>query len=485
MLFLRKIIFYIFAVIYIIFCPLLILYSFGYILQPGTEKGVIGTGVIYLSTAPAGATIYVDGKQHRYKTPTVLRELVPGDYSIKMTLGSYDSWEDVVPVEIEKATVLDKVLLLPEQWDKERLVPGQFRNMITMPDCDYVLLVKGPALSDIYAYNYTNDTMYPLAAPGSVLGREKVVDHFKVSGSPVIIFKSVSSAGRKLIWAALQDKKSDLKDITEFFKTVPAQIQWQPGQETDLFAFQKDYINRIDLEDKAVYPEYVRKVRGYGLFDGKIYVLKRDNRVLRMNYDKQGKAALLDDPKLGRSIFKGSRFFDIKVLSADFILFTGEKGQLLCNRLPYVVAETGVRGTSAYLPLNKTLFWTKDKIGVLDFTTEETGDVEFEIGPTLTWVYTKGRNIKQAFWVYDGSHVLFRDADNIFLLEMEEYGRVKIARLCSVQKNSAIYYSEGTGKLYFIGSEGEGLYAAGILPSQGVITSPFPELGKTTKKGNT
>ena len=62
MLILRKIVFYIFALFYIVFCPLVVLYAFGYIFKPQSEEVVVKTGIIYLSTAPAGASIYVNGE---------------------------------------------------------------------------------------------------------------------------------------------------------------------------------------------------------------------------------------------------------------------------------------------------------------------------------------------------------------------------------------------------------------------------------------
>ena len=83
--------------------------------------------------------------------------------------------------------------------------------------------------------------------------------------------------------------------------------------------------------------------------------------------NKNGKKVLLDDPNIALSIFGQKGFFGIDVLSEDFILFRGEKGELLANRLPYHFVDKGVKGIEFYSDLKRVLVWQKNRIGVLDF----------------------------------------------------------------------------------------------------------------------
>lgn len=68
MLLLRKIVFYILSAIYIVLCPLIILYAFGYIFTPDTERNITKTGVVYVATSPPGATVYVNKEIFPNKT---------------------------------------------------------------------------------------------------------------------------------------------------------------------------------------------------------------------------------------------------------------------------------------------------------------------------------------------------------------------------------------------------------------------------------
>ncbi|MFC1570901.1 PEGA domain-containing protein, partial [Candidatus Omnitrophota bacterium] len=106
--FFRRIVFYLFVAIYIIICPLLLLYAYGYIYKPGIEKGLLTTGLIYVATAPTGSEIYVNDKKYAKNTPTAIMELLPGEYSIELKLDGYKTWSQTVPVAKEKATVLER-----------------------------------------------------------------------------------------------------------------------------------------------------------------------------------------------------------------------------------------------------------------------------------------------------------------------------------------------------------------------------------------
>ena len=89
MLFLRKLIFYLFVVIYLISCPLLILYSLGYHYKPESKKSMVETGLIYLSTNPPGALVYIDNQRLTRKTPAILRDFLPGQYQVKLVLKDF------------------------------------------------------------------------------------------------------------------------------------------------------------------------------------------------------------------------------------------------------------------------------------------------------------------------------------------------------------------------------------------------------------
>ena len=109
----RKKLFYVFTGIYVIGCPILILYAIGFWFKPSTGD-FLETGVISLSTNPSGASIYLNNKKVNSKTPTVIRSLPPGEYFLLMRLKEYEDYKTRVRVDKGKAVVLEEIKLIQE-----------------------------------------------------------------------------------------------------------------------------------------------------------------------------------------------------------------------------------------------------------------------------------------------------------------------------------------------------------------------------------
>ncbi len=68
----------------------------------------------------------------------------------------------------------------------------------------------------------------------------------------------------------------------------------------------------------------------------------------------------------------------------------------------------------------------------------------------MQWIFQGGGNIGQAFWANNGSVILFRDDNQIFLFNKETFSQARLQKITTVRRGSSTYYSEKTGKLYYI-----------------------------------
>ena len=485
MLLLRKIFFFLFVAIYAFCCPLLILYGLGYIYKPGAEQGIVKSGLIYLSTAPSGASVYLSNRRYTRKTPVVLPGLLPGDYQVRLILKNNRPWEQILPVEAGKATVLEKILLLPEKWKREILSLEPFEDLVSIPGTRFFLLSKGTKAKYFFIYDWKEDKVRPLFPENFSFLDYKVLSHFQVKESPAFLLRVGNETEENFFWIVPRKEEIQIKDITSLFSEKPRQIEWDPQAKKYLFAFQNDYLNRINLSLNTTEPKFLDRIRGYGLFEKKLYILRSNNTFEQMDLDGKWEKLLLRDPALGGSLFGTKGNYQVKVFSDDIILFLGEKGELLGNRLPYRFIEEGVLGLEFYPKLKRVLIWKKDALGILDFSKQrsELGEKEvFETGPKLIWVFKKGEKIEQAFWVYEGSHILFQDKNKVFLLELETYGKPHLNFLVEVKRKSSIFYSEESGKLYYIDSITGNPTSMEILPRWEILTLPFPERKEEKKK---
>ena len=450
MLTLRKIVFYLFVVIYLTLCPLTILYALGYLFKPGAEHGVVRTGLLYLSTAPAGASVYFRGTRYAEKTPTMIRDLLPGDYPLTLALKNHKPWTQSVSLEAGKSTVLDKILLLPRQWKPRELSIDSFEELIPLPGNPFFLLKKGPNTQDYVVYDMEEGKGWPLFPMDSPVRGVRVLSWVSLQESPSLLLRVDSQRGKQFLWVEPREKEPLLEDLTDLFVEKPLRVEWDPHERRYLFAFRDGHLNRLDVETKTLLPGFLEGIRGMGLFHKMIYVLREDGTFQRMDEDGKNEEVILSAPAITRPLFGGSGFIQVKVLSKNLILFLGEDGELLANRLPYRFVEEGVRGFDFDASRERLLLWKSDAIGILDFSKEPMESDLFERGPRLVWAFKKGRDIEQAFWVHEGSHLLFRDRENIYLLELETPGNPHLESLLRVKGTSSIAYSEATGRLYYL-----------------------------------
>ncbi|MCK4334178.1 PEGA domain-containing protein [candidate division WOR-3 bacterium] len=68
-------------------------------------------GAIEVKSTPEGAAVYLDGDDTGKKTNTILADLEPDDYTVKLVLEGYDDWEKDVTVEGGDTVTVEAVLV--------------------------------------------------------------------------------------------------------------------------------------------------------------------------------------------------------------------------------------------------------------------------------------------------------------------------------------------------------------------------------------
>lgn len=470
-----------------------ILYALGYLVKPGTERGIVKTGLIYISTVPSGASVYIGDKRFTERTPTLLRDLLPGTYPIRMSLKNHRGWFQNVPVEAEKATVLEKILFVPSELKRKELSAEVFEKLIPLEKSNFFLLAAGSRPADFFVFDWKQEKIRPLLDKNQPFLDGKVLSLNFVPGSPRLLMMVHVRGGEKYLWMEVGEKETAVEDLSVCFQEEPVRVEWDPRERNRLFALYDTYVNRVDVSTRKVMPHFLDSVRGFGLFRGDLYALQGDLIFERLDVEGNSKEILLNDRGLGRSLFGEKGFFQINVLTKESILFRGPGGELLANRLPYRFLEEGTQGVQFHQGRERVLAWRDGAIGILDFLKLGKTEDVFEKGPVLSWVFKHGKRIEQAFWVYDGSHILFRDENRIFLLEFETHGKPHLYPLLEVKRKSDVFYAEAlfpfdqitgtggslsvqgrSGKLYYLDAQSEKLCSVEILPKQEILPFSFP-----------
>ena len=480
---LRKIIFYILLIFYLMACPLVLLYASGYILRPGSEHGLVRTGLVSVSSVPPGASVYLGRKKFTKKTPALLMDLLPGDYTISVYLKKYRPWFRRVPVQEEQATVLEKIMLVPKELEPKVLTSESFERLIPLADTAYLILLKSRQLRDVFIYEAEKRTLHPLLLDeedAAAFGANRFLTLHHEPGSVFAVMLIDGKTGRHFLRINLRKRKKNVKALAPLKAVGTASVHWDLDTEDHLYYEQNGDLARLDVSSGKIRPLLAQGVRGFSVLDGRIYAVTSED-VFRLDSNGQNRQTLLGDPLLTRTLFGGHDPFDVQVLPEGHLLFWNSKGELLTNRFPHKLVERGVLGLAVCQEEERVAVWQKNQIAVLDFYAKEKTKKEgFEKGVTPRWVYTRGHDIRQVFWVYDDSHLLFRDGRQAVLMDLFPYGEPAVEPLAEVDPADGMAYAESTGEMYYLDPSTDRLMALELLPKAGRMAAAFFERAKET-----
>ncbi len=468
----RRITFTLFCLAYLIICPLTILHAFGYSFGPNVQQPLVKTGLIYLSTTPSGASVYLGKRRFTQRTPATLSGLLPGEYNVRVVMKDFRPWERVLPVAAEKATALENILLLPARLLPQQKYREAISSLVEIPGTHYLLLMTGPLLRDISIYDWKEDKAWPLLEEQSSWRPAEVIEVNVVPDSQQVLFH-VEQAGQSY-WLSAFVRRGEMavEDLTKMLVDAPELFFWNTPLHRYLFAFQKTWINRVDFAGHAVSPKWADGVKGFGLSGRSFYALHSDGQLVRLDRDgkEEEQIARLELPKppaLGRP-----SWFRIHMAGPNSFFLTGSRGELLSTRAPYQLVESGVLGCDWVLHRQKALFWTKQQIGLLKVSDEMFEFEKNEEPVKLHWIDYAGEAIQQVQWVDEGAHLLIRDNSQLFLADLQSYGPPQIELLA--QSASPFVYVEELGRIYYLEPETRHLVSLQLLSKKEIL--PLPAL---------
>jgi hypothetical protein len=490
---LRKSIFYLFVLIYIVMCPLIILDALGIVIQPGAKRLMMSTGLISISTIPEGASIYINNQLYLRKSPAILRDLSKGEYRVKLELDGYRPWEQSISASPQQAITLENILLIPNEWQKQTLIKEPFTSLQSVEGLPCLFLSKDNMFGALFIFQWDENILNlspsknfnpkdwnitPLMDEDSAMSSTRMVSLFKVPHSPYILLQGEKDGAHVSLWINALKPESQ-HDLSSFIDFLPESIQWDYRDPDNIFVLNHDALSRVNVTDKKIFPRIKESIKGFGIFERRIYVLDQDNRFLQSDYTLGNSRSLMGDMTQLPKEFQRDMRPDIYIFSNDHFMFKDKDSHLLTNKLPYVLIDEPIVNFCKELNDKRLLLWTTQKIGIIDFSTTSKEGV-FETGPSVNWLIQSGHDIRQAFWVNKGNNLLFLDGDSIWLVETTLNGQPEINFL--VKTDSLVSYSERLGKLFYLDYDTHALMGLTILPPHEYVSFNVPENFQRKKK---
>ncbi len=114
---LRRLIFYILALLFLVVTPLLLAYTAGY-RWSFTQKRLVTTGALSVETYPDNASIQIGMRNYAEHTPALISNLLPGTYDITISKTGYYPWHKNLTVQNGKTTFAHEIVLFKQATPK-------------------------------------------------------------------------------------------------------------------------------------------------------------------------------------------------------------------------------------------------------------------------------------------------------------------------------------------------------------------------------
>lgn len=454
LLFLRKLLFYLLLIFYFIITPYAILYALGYLFNP-LDIALVKTGVVSIDTYPRYATVYLEGKKFSRKSPTVIRDLLPGTYSLRIAKKGFDDWSKKIVIEPEKATRLEPVLLLPRSPEREILSARNYKGMIPGILDQKIIAWLNEDLSSLNKIDLLFRRTTPVIADLESFRGFKITNFDYLKGSSIAFLEAEKGSQKQYFLLQPGWIKATFQSLNVWKNDAPDQIFWDARNSSQVYSLKEGMLSRILLRDQEDAQVIARNILGAGIKQNRLYLLDKNFNLAEANLlgeISRQDLGLADAFKNVLSQIQ-AKFYSMKILERDLMIFLSDQGALLSQHDPYLLVQEGVRDA---LPAkgdneDKVVFWTPKTMGVLYFFQEKNG---FGEPVESKWVkqvlYRKGKNIQQVFWAFDNTHLVFLDGDHIMILETEAAKPFYIRQIARVVPGSQIDYEEWDHSLYYL-----------------------------------
>jgi hypothetical protein len=449
---LRRVLFYALVLVFLVSCPLAILYVLGYDIRPAKKQALVHGGDLYVASFPIGAALYVDGRRYARPTPTSVLNLPPGPHQVRILMAGYLPWVDRVRIRAGETALLNDVLLIPRRWQAAELDEAAFEQLLPFSSDPHLLLRKGPLLCDLFLADTRQKKVLPLTLPESAYAQAEVLASVPLLEGAELLLEVRHDALRIRLLATLRSGPSGIRDISELAPEGIEKLEWAAGRQDELFFHRDGELTRIDVAAGTVQRGFLGGVRGFGVLGQKLYVLSRRAGVFTWTHGDSEPKALPGFEGIG-AMFPSDEYVRLIPFKDGQIIFHGRSGGLVAGSPSSRLLIGQVRGFRVQNDPAGLLLWRRGGLGTLRLSAQGTSARKDPALPRLEWISVREAGVEQAFFVLAGTHILYRNADRVYLLSNLASGGNRVFPVTRVRSGTSVYYSEPAGELFYIDPE--------------------------------
>lgn len=443
----RRFLYISFILAFLIITPIVILYANGYTFSLKKQK-IVKTGMLVVDTKPTGANIYLNGvaeetflgsyfgKKTKITTPTKIKNIVPGEYLVRLELPNYWPWEKKLTINSGQSTYAEDIVLFKK--NSPQLLFNNTQKIFLSPDNKFFLAYNN---KDISLINLINGEIIKLQS---------------ASSSPVINW---SPDGTKFLINNKIYRLENLNEVTSLDKESiqpPTNIKWNLSQ-TDVIYY-KDFKNNIysyNITSKISRPIFLEQnITGD-------YLIK-DKYLFSLSNIKNDHNLIVADIKNSQTIKK------IKLPSVQNLEFTNINNNLINlydkdREILYLIDPfadylqikeiiNNIKITK-WVNQNKLLYANDFEIWLFDLNLNK-----------KTLLSRLSSNIKDVVWHPSNNYIIYSTDDSVNTLELDERDKFGTIELFEGRNISSLFLDPKGENIYILGNinNQEGIFKLAI-----------------------
>jgi len=462
----RRLIFYIFLVLFIFVALVIVFYALGYTFD-WQKKSLTTTGAFYFKSHPDGAKIYINN-EYAGDTNKFIRRLTPKNYDIKISKSDYYDWQKTLDIKSGLVTEAENIFLIKNNYIANSVTDANVGDFFFSPDGTEVIYVaeKPVAKTTILTLrlmNLTDNTdvqIYPLLIPSISSGFTQILPGLKNlagivwSNDKNKILLSFSDNSYYVVFLRNEIKIINLQSLIQYSSNYTISSVKNPlihpQDSNKIYFYFSSGLYFVKLNESEPYESIVSlpmvsNVSSYTIFNNEIlYIQSSKAELYKTNFDGSSFKKVFDIPLLKPN--ESATIINDKLIIINKILYLFEPKLQIFKKI-----VDGVKDFHFSNNEDKFLWITDNEIGIIwlkpDFEQPMRQEYDMES------IIKIPQKINQAIWYSKSNqHIIYATDNEINIVELDNREKRNAAKIFSVE-NPEIFYNKQNNKLYILSKE--------------------------------
>ncbi len=297
----------------------LVAFAQGYTIDTSNGR-ITTTGLVLLDSTPNNASIQLNNKDIRKKTPYRYTNAKAGNISIVYKKDQYRDWSATQSVVAGEVTFADYALLLPTILHQEDAIQSEPYGVVVQSiDLRYTVAQAKSSLT-IYSISSEGEakTLYSPPAPASVQKQVVSIEKLQISpnGERILFVQKLANGENQTITIQTRDGKLD--NLTTEYGFVFTDLRFSPNNANELFWLEAGEVKKIRITERSISSNLISSVASLEVLSDRLLVVNNPTQTSEITQqlssynlsgsDKKDITTLKTDAKGFQTSFIPSRY---------------------------------------------------------------------------------------------------------------------------------------------------------------------------------